>query len=485
MRVSWINIGYRVAVLIIIYLLLSIPDSKYQSYSDSKLEEMNDAVYNDSLIIKHIPSILVMNKIKKTAIYDSLTSLINHKIKILRSEMIDSNSPVVDSLVYNFGLAAAIAGITKTDVKPLLESLWLWRLYIKEQSLFWNLNNDQQKRNIGSILNFISLCESFIVTNRNLYYSKFSGSAVALTKLPAKLPAKSGYLLVSSNDLSYPYLGLAKNIPDLKPSLGLIYTDGDSSFIISATPSEGLKINNAEDVLSKPLTSRLFLRFKEDLPEIISNPGLPHDAARFAYTLTISHDMGYDYIYNAHNHGALSEVELLRFALEGHNLNILIPFTHINDDYAFGLSRLGIGGKNLVSAGELQFHPSIEIVGLEMAGENIKRRNLGMAAVMAGLRFIDIPLTKSLRWDLPYYRLLKGISRIQNFFGSKPAIANGMAPEAAIIHGYIDSKREEILPLIIEASEKFVKRNHYFPTYSELTLLAKAIQEENVHKQKP
>ena len=47
MRLSWIKIGARAAVLVIIYLLLCIPDTKYQYFDEEQVGSISIAIFSD------------------------------------------------------------------------------------------------------------------------------------------------------------------------------------------------------------------------------------------------------------------------------------------------------------------------------------------------------------------------------------------------------------------------------------------------------
>jgi hypothetical protein len=81
---------------------------------------------------------------------------------------------------------------------------------------------------------------------------------------------------------------------------------------------------------------------------------------------------------------------------------------------------------------------------------------------------------KSLRWKLPYYRILKGYSHIVCLFGNTPVIPKGMAPETALIHDYISTQNKEFLPLLVRTVAEFENENQYFPTYPILYEMARS-----------
>ena len=474
MSLSWIKIGSRAAVLIIIYLLLSIPDTKYQYFDGKTVYETPYSTVTDELISDHISSLIGYTEEEKSRQYDSLVSLLSTRLNSLKSELVDSDNPIIDSMTHDFGLASAIISLSSNNPKPILENLWLWRQYLKEQSLFWNINNNEQKLHIAATMSFVGLCEEFIITNRRLIYTKLNEAPASFDPTTSLFNIKSGDFLLSANDLSYSYLEQAKFIHELTPSLGLILIKEDSSFYISTTPNEGLHIVMYDDFNSRPFAKRLHLRLREDLPELISNQEIPHQAANFIYDVAIEHNIDYDFTFSALNRNSLCDSGLLRFAYEGHNINFIASYSPVNIAYIYGLNRLGIRNGSRATASEIQYHPSIDVVGQQISGEGIKIRNLEMASSIASLTIIDAKLMKSLRWKLPYYRLLKGYSSIASLLGSNPLIPNGMAPETALIHDYISAQKEKLLPSLINNAAQFESENQYFPTYAMLCEMALA-----------
>ena len=482
MRFSWIKISFRAVVLVIIYFLLTIYDSKFQRPVEAPIAIEFLVPFNDKLITEHFASIGESTEDERTRQYDSLVLLIATKLNTLETEFIESNNPIIDSLSYQLGLASALASRSGVDPSILLKSLWLWRQYIKEQSFFWNTDQNENKSRIASSINFIDQCEDFIVTNRSLNYAINSKAEIQIYKGYSGSDFKSGDILLSSHDTSYPYMGLAKSTPELISSAGLILVKSDSILYLSATPSYGLEARPLHEIFNASNARLLHIRIRSDHPEIISNPELPMQAASFADNLIHVHDVDYDFMFNSTNYSALSEAELLNYTFDRQELNISMPFNAVNTGYAYALSKLGIVNENQTTASEIQFYPSLSVIGLQISGENIRLRNIEMAAAFAGFTNIDEKIMKSLKWRLPYYRILKGYSNITSLFGNKPLMPVGMAPEIVLLHEYIDSQKEEIMPILTKEAEQFTQANDYFPTYSMLCKMAKTILAEQLHK---
>jgi hypothetical protein len=473
MRLSWLKIGSRVAILVIIYLLLSIPNTKYQYFANDTVEDAPLSSISDELVTKHISSILTYTDEEKSRQHDSLVTLLSDKLSGIKSEILDIDNPIIDSIANDFGLVSAIIGLSSIDALPLLETLWQWRQYLKQQSLAWDISNSNLRLKMASAIRFVSICEDFIVANRNLFYTKLNEAPTSLDPASTLSNIISGDLLLSADDISYSYLEQSKFIHELTPSLGLILVDGDSSYYISSSANAGLRTIKFDDFISRPFARRLNLRLRDDLPEIIANPAIPHQAAKFIYNLSAQRSIDYDFTLSQLKRIALCEIGMLKYAYEGQSLTFITTFSPLNNEFIYGLRRLGIRNEKLVSVSEIQYHPSIEVVGLQLSGEGIKIRNLEMAASAAGLATINATRMKSLRWRLPYYRILKGYSHLVGLFGNTPVIPNGMAPETALVRDYISTLNKEYLPLLVRTVAQFENENQYFPTYPILYEMAR------------
>jgi len=465
MHSSWIKIGSRASVLIIIYLLLSVPNTKYQYFNEEAPGAIPFSASSDKLITDYISIVRSYSDVEKSSQYDSLIAQLSYKLNMLKSETLDSKSLIIDAISHDFGRAAAIVSLSSDDPESLLESLWFWRTYLKEQSIFWDINNEDQKKRLASSISFIGQCEDFIATNRGLHYTKLTETSASFDTSSTLENIVSGDFLLSSHDISYSYFEQAKSIPELSTSIGLVVINGDSSFYTSATPTDGLHITATSTFINKLFAKRVLLRLRDDIPEIIANPGIPHIAANFAYELAIQRDINYDFSSNQLKKTSLCEIGLLQFAYEGQDIEFITSFSPTNDAFVYSLNRLGIRNNTGPASSEILFHPSIEVIGIQLSGENIKSRNLEMASAIINLTTIDAKLMKSLRWKLPYYRLLKGYSHLISLMGNTPPIAKGMAPETALIHNYINDKNEELLPILMEMASQFELKNNYFPTY--------------------
>jgi hypothetical protein len=468
MHSSWIKIGSRAAVLIVMYLLLSVPNTKYQYFNEEVPGAIPFSTASDKLITDHISIVRSYSDEEKSSLYNSLIAQLSYKLNSLKSKTLDSNNLIIDAISRDFGRAAAIVSLSSYDSQSLLDNLWLWRSYLKEQSIFWDISNEDQKKRLASSISFIGQCEDFIAINKDLHYTKLTQTTASFDTSSTLENIVSGDLLLTSYDISYSYLEQAKSIPELSTSIGLIVINGDSSFYTSATPTDGLHITATENFINKPFAKRILLRLRDDIPEITANPAIPHFAANFAYELAVENDIDYDFTFNQLKQTSLCEVGLLQYAYEGQNIDFTTSFSPTNDTFVYSLNRLGIRNNLGATSSEILFHPSIEVVGLQLSGENIKRRNLKMASTIVNLTTIDTKLMKSLRWKLPYYRLLKGYSHIVDLMGNTPPIPKGMAPETVLIHNYINDKNEELLPILIDMALHFELKNNYFPTYNML-----------------
>ena len=123
MNLSWIKVGSRIAVLAIIYLLLSKPNTKYQYFSIDAAEDVPYFFITDKLITNHIASIVTFNDGEKERQYDSLVNLIGAKQTALRSVILDIKNPIINSISYNLGLASELVSFSSNDAQLLLESM--------------------------------------------------------------------------------------------------------------------------------------------------------------------------------------------------------------------------------------------------------------------------------------------------------------------------------------------------------------------------
>lgn len=474
MSLTWLKIGSRAAILVIIYLLLSIPNTKYQYFANDTVPDAPSTFISDKLVTMHISTILTYTDEEKSRQYDSLVTLLSDKLSNIKSAILDLDNPIIESITNDFGLTSAIIGLSSNDALPLLEKLWQWRQYLKQQSLAWDISNSNQRFKMASAIRFVSICEDFIVANRNLFYTKLNETPISLDPASTLLNIISGDFILSADDISYSYLEQSKYIDELTPSLGLVLINGDSSYYISSTPNAGLQTMKFDDFINKPFARRLNLRLRDNLPELIENPAIPDQAAKFIYNLSAQRNLDYDFTLSPLKRASLCEIGMLKFAYEGQNIEFISSFSPLNNEFIYGLRRLGIKNEKLVSVSEIQYHPSIEVVGLQLSGEGIKIRNLEMAASAASLTTINAKLMKSLRWRLPYYRILKGYSHLVFLFGNTPVIPMGMAPETALVHEYISTQNKEFLLLLVITVAQFENENHYFPTYSILFEMARS-----------
>lgn len=475
MRIPWIKISSRVIVVAIIYLLLSIPDSKFQGVQLTKEIDQPTPSFSNQVITKHIAKVSQLTKDEKIKLQDTLLNTIATKLHTLRSELLSNGSESIDSISADFGLVTAIIATSNVDYNFLLENLWHWRQLIKEQSLFWSLNSDSERLRSASILHFINLCEDFVAVNREIAFTTYGQQSIVLDSTISSADLNTGDIIVSSEDITYPFYGLSKTIPDFVPSLGLISQVSDTVFYISSTPSSGLELKKIQKFLKTPVATIIHLRLREDLPDLLSNPKIPQLAADFAYNYARKNITPYDFLLKPISYGAVSEIELLKFVYDGQNSTFIIPFSAIRDENKFGLSSMGINDFDQAIASDIQYHPSIAYVGISRNGIKIKNRNLELAVEMACFSLLNHDLIKRLKWDLPRYRVLNGFSRVLKLLNGKTIMPDGMASETALVYDYLSNKKSNLMPLLKKDVENFRTSNKYYPTYSEMLVMAKSI----------
>ncbi len=464
-----IKLGSRLAVLVIIYMLLSIPNANFLARTDLHTHKKPQPLPTVIPAIKATFTGLPADSV--SLLYDTLLAEVNKGMASIKSEMSDADSRELAELHSRIGQLTFLAATGSRPALPVLEILWQWQQYLKEQSVFWNLRNDMTRDLLVSRLDEINTLQAFLVINRQLEITIEEG-VVRENHLLNLEQIHSGDFIVDDSNLAYPFLSISKIPVALSPVTGIVLVGNDSNACIASLPAHGLHAIPADQLLAKPAGRRMVLRWRSDLPEIIANPTLAHQAASYGYQLSQTLTLPYDYLMDPANHATLFTTEALEYFYEGRQITLFDFVTPTDSAMLLPLNRLGIHPHQQAVAAELTYQNTVKVVALQLSGPQLKAHNLQLAAYRQALLNLNDPATRKIRWLLPWYRLKNFYDLIASWTGMERQLPPGMAPETALAYDHIRTQANKILPQLTAKAEEFARQNGYYPSFAELVLLA-------------
>ncbi len=467
-----IKLGSRLAVLVIIYMLLSIPNAIFLARNDLHTHKKPQPIPAVIPAIKANFKGLTTDSLYQ--LYDTLLSEVNKRLASIKSEMSDADSRELAELHKRIGQLTFLAATGSRQALPVLEILWQWQQYLKEQSVFWNLHKETTRDLLVSHLHDISTWQAFLVINRQLEITIEEGVVRENNHLDIG-QIHSGDFIVDDSNLEYPFLSISKIPVALSPSTGIVLLSNDSNACIASLPTHGLYAIPADQLLAKPAGRRMVLRWRSDLPGIIANPTLAHQAASYGYQLSQTLALPYDYLMDPANYSALFATEALAYFYEGRQITLFDFVAPTDSAMMLPLNRLGIHLHGQAVPAELFHQNTLQVVALQLSGPQLKTRNLQLAAYRKALLTLNDPSTRKIRWLLPWYRLVNFYDVVATWTGLPRQLPVNMAPETALAYDHIRSQANKILPQLTTRAEEFVRQNGYYPSFAELVLLAEDI----------
>ena len=254
---------------------------------------------------------------------------------------------------------------------------------------------------------------------------------------------------------------------------------GEAS-VIEAHIEVGVVIASAERYLEDTKLRVMVLRLRPDLPELQEDPMLPHIAATAALREAADRHIAYDFAmdYQDPEEQFCSEVASAAYASQGVEL-----WSGLSSMSGAGLtrwlSRLGVTHFVTHSPSDLEYDPQLSVVAEWRDPDLLFEDHVDNAVVDAMLEGADRgdDLDYSLM-QLPFARLAKGWSLIQNLFGEAGPVPEGMSATVALRVQAMRARHGAIKERVMLAAEAFVTEAEYRPPYWVLVEMAREAARE-------
>jgi hypothetical protein len=392
------------------------------------------------------------------------------------------DAPGFDSLeLAYFDLGARIAACG-SDVRAYAELQSRIRDAVKAQSREWDMNAQAARARV---------------------YRALYGSRAALEEVMLHHPGGAGDLLAGSGGSSatpsvviegvrihsgdmlvsrggYPTSALiarGSDFPGNFSHVALVHVDASSgaASTIEAHIERGVAISTAVEYLAGKKRRILVLRPRADLPALVANPMLPHEAASRMLARARSERIPYDFTMDYADASRLFCSEVASAAYRELGLTL---WTGLSTISAPGLRRwlasFGVTQFETQEPSDLEYDPQLVVVAEWRDTAALAADHIDNAVIDAMLEGAERGDALEYNWiRLPLARVAKGSSWTLNRFGRTGPIPEGMSATAALRNAAFSARQRELAAGVTGRAAEWAEEHGYPPPYWVLVGLAR------------
>ena len=487
------RIGWVAAAIVILYVLLLIPfgdGDHVPAMGERALKQ--PFVWNQDDYWKALEA--TYQTLKQggcTTAMPALASKFRNAKRILRK--IDEtrsypDDPVfreLEAAVFEIGTVVGACNMKVMDYLGLIADM---RTVIKKRSADWDMNSASTRTTLY----------------RLLYGSRAAAEEVILQTpartVPKLVPGKdepsrtpwadvrtvrihSGDILVSRGGApTSALIARGSDYPGNFSHIAFVYVDpvARTPYIVEAHIERGVVVSTVEQYLEDKKLRVVLLRLREDLPQLMKDPMIPHKAAEIAYNTATRKHVPYDFEMNYHDHSKLFCSEVASAAYEPFGVKLWMGISHLSSPgLQRWLSGFGVRYFETQEPSDLEYDPQLVVVVEWRDPETLKKDHYDNAVTEVMLAGAEEGDELSYQWYLlPVVRLAKAYSAVLNRMGKVGPVPEGMSSASALRNVWYSDKHEAILVRLSAKAAEFNREQGYAPPYWELVNLAHSAKTE-------
>jgi len=359
------------------------------------------------------------------------------------------------------------------------------RKLVKEQSQHWEMNSPPARDRIYRLLygSRAALEEVMLqVRADSLSFGDDEPSQTPSTKILG-VTIHSGDILVSRGGApTSALIARGNDYPGNFSHVALAHVDGKTSLasIIEAHIERGVAISTLEEYLRDKKLRVMILRPRADLPSLVADPTLPHQAATYALQQARDHHIPYDFEMDYHDSAKLFCSEVASFAYQKFGVNLWMGISHISSPGVCAwLAAFGVRYFETQEPADLEYDPQLRVVAEWRDPDILFQDHVDNAVVDARLEGAERGDRLNYDWYmLPFARGLKGYSFLLNSIGKVGPVPEGMNATAALRHTQFNKTHFKIKESVLQTATAFQQEHGYRPPYWELLRMAREAKQE-------
>ncbi|MDP3581343.1 MAG: YiiX/YebB-like N1pC/P60 family cysteine hydrolase, partial [Ignavibacteria bacterium] len=363
------------------------------------------------------------------------------------------------------------------------------RSVIKNESREWNLKDIIARQTLYKIIyGGRAAVEELLLQSKkeNIQELTLGDDEESATPYASILGVKihSGDILVSRGGApTSALIARGSDYPGNFSHVALVYVDDETKlpYIIESHIERGVTISSIYDYLKDKKLRVMVLRLRKDLQQLQIDPMLPHKAARLAYQRAEAEHIPYDFEMDFDNDDKWFCSEVASSTYKKLGVNLWMSISSISTmGTAKWLAGFGVTHFETQEPSDLEYDPQLKVVAEWRNPETLYQDHVDNAIVEALLDEANTGKELSYDWYmLPFARMMKFYSVIQNKFGAEGSIPEGMSAESGLRHKKYENIFNSIKEKVLDDAKKFAKENHYQPPYWKLVGFAKKYAKGN------
>ena len=472
-----------VIVLCVIYALLLIPDVNPPLPADTgkKPFAWNRDEYWSQLEAA-FKQARQMNCVELTPKISAGFADIDSLLVQLKSGNLEPGAPLFAELENAFFRQGVLLAACPENLTEYMDRYSLMRTLAKDQSINWDMNSGTARDCVYRLLygGRIAIEEVMMPAPKQRVQPTVLGvNEPSMTPSAEILGVKihSGDILISRGGApTSALIARGNDYPGNFSHAALVYIDDSTGevSIIESHIEKGVAVATIDDYLRDTKLRVMVLRLRSDLPFMVTDPMLPHKAARYAIARARGGHIPYDFAMDAEEPSKLFCSEVVSDAYRHVGINLWAALSHISSPgVKTWLSAFGVRNFTFEEPSDLEYDPQLRVVAEWRDYETLYKDRLDNAVVDIMLESAEKGERLDFdRYMLPVGRFLKLYSLLLNQFGGIGPVPEGMSATAALRNKWFSGKHAAAVEALTVQADEFKKKNGYSPPYWELIKLA-------------
>lgn len=243
---------------------------------------------------------------------------------------------------------------------------------------------------------------------------------------------------------------------------------------------KGVAVATPEEYIKDTKLRVLVLRLRSDLPALVQDPMLPHEAAAYALERATGEHIPYDFSMDYKSDDKLFCSEVASSAYAKFGVKLWMGISHMTSSgLRAWLADFGVEHFETQEPSDLEYDPQLRIVAEWRDTEVLRKDRFDNAVTEVMLERSELGERLIARWHkLPLARVAKAYSVVLNWFGGIGPIPEGMSATSALKHQCYADKHAKIRKGLVSKAEAFRIERGYFPPYWWLLRLAREVAEK-------
>lgn len=409
-------------------------------------------------------------------------------VSIITARQRGPASTVYDSIEENLFELGTLVGACRERLPAYIRLVSATRAAVKRQSELWDVNASPTTDRLYRLLyGSRAALEEVMLEGAN-------GSVPALvpgddekSQTPAAIvlgvTIHSGDILVSrAGDAVSALIAVGSDHPGVFSHVAIAYVEPKTSlaYVIESNSDRGVEIHTLEQYLQEVKLRVLVLRLRADLPALVADPMLPHEAATRILANARRRHIPYNFEMDDHEHGRMYCSQVLSSMFDEFHLKLWGGMSSIsNPGVTAWLAALGVRNLKPEEPSDLEYNPRLHVVAEWRDPETLYSDHLDNVVTEALLNGAERGDRLDYSWYLlPLARLLKAYSGALNLFGRVGPIPEGMSATVGLRLLRYRTAHAAIKRRVIEGAALFQARRGYAAPEWELLRFARRAKAE-------